>query len=193
VHLAQWVQDNGFALPGAIMSGHLKSFPDLPANWQSVQKPVRLADLRMLLAAGRRDEQAPPGKVLLSQPPLSAPTILVVEDNDGMRFVVAEMLRRSGFNTVEAGTAGDALQCLNEDPSIRLVVSDLGLPDRPGGQLAQEVGHQHPGVAVVLMSGTSSPPELKDGLPDAGAVLQKPFSREALTSLVEEALARTQH
>jgi DNA-binding NtrC family response regulator len=188
MELAQWAQDQGYKIPGAIMSGHLKSFARLPAGWQSVHKPVRLGDLRLLLAAGnRRDEPASSGQSVPAPRPVA--TILVVEDNEGMRFVVAEMLRRAGYHTAETGSAGAALQRLKEDTSIRLVITDLGLPDMPGNRLAETIGREHSGIQVLLMSGTSSQ---KEGtIPEE--VLHKPFNRDVLTQRVEKALARTQH
>jgi PAS domain S-box-containing protein len=191
MELAQWVQEQGYDIPGALMSGHLKSFSRLPPKWQSVHKPVRLGDLKLLLASSRREERAPARPAMDASP--SAATILVVEDNENMRFVVAEMLRRANYRTTEAGSAGAALQRLTDDPSIRLVITDLGLPDMPGSTLAETIGRQHPGLEVLLMSGTSSQTEREDVLPVLGQVLRKPFSREALTQRVEEALARVMH
>jgi DNA-binding NtrC family response regulator len=187
MELAQWAQEHGYKCPGAIMSGHLKSFARLPAGWQSMHKPVRLSDLRPLLAASRRREPcAPAGRAVLTP----AARILVVEDNEGMRFVVAEMLRRGGYHTAEAASAHAALQRLKDDASVRLVITDLGLPDMPGGRLAETIIHQHPGIEVLLISGTSSQEEPEAVLPASGEVLHKPFSREVLTQRVEEALAR---
>jgi len=188
MELAQWTQDQGYKIPGAIMSGHLKSFARLPPGWQSLHKPIRLGDLKLLLAAGnRRDEHATAAQTAPASRPMA--TILVVEDNEGMRFVVAEMLRRAGYHTAETGSAGAALQRLKEDTSIRLVITDLGLPDMPGSRLAETIGHRHPKIEVLLMSGTSSQ---KEGtVPEE--VLHKPFNREVLTQRVEEALARTAH
>jgi CheY-like chemotaxis protein len=189
MELAQWAQDHGYRMPGAIMSGHLKSFARLPPGWQSLHKPVRLSDLRPLLAAIRHpEEHASTEKT--APGPRPAATILVVEDNEGMRFVVAEMLRRSGYHTDEAGSAHAALQRLKDDASIRLVITDLGLPDMPGSRLAETIRRQHPGIEVLLMSGTSSQTEREDVLPVLGEVLRKPFSREALTQRVEQALAQ---
>jgi DNA-binding NtrC family response regulator len=167
------------------MSGHLKSFV-LPPGWQSVQKPIRLDDLRMLLAAGRVGKR--PENTGLAHTAARGP-ILVVEDNEGMRFVVVEMLRRAGYKAVDAGSAHQALQRLEADSSISLVITDLGLPDKPGGQLAKEIRERHPAIPVLLMSGT---PSVHAGERlAAGEILHKPFGKEALTQLVEQALARS--
>lgn len=185
MELARWALDHGYNCPGAIMSGHLKSFARLPAGWQSVHKPIRLSDLKPLLAAThRRDARLPAGHGVPA--PQTAATVLVVEDNEGMRFVVAEMLRRGGYNTAEAASAHAALQRLKDDASVRLVITDLGLPDMPGSRLAETIGREHPGTHVLLMSGTSSQ---KEGTVPA-EVLHKPFSREVLIGRVEDMLAR---
>jgi DNA-binding NtrC family response regulator len=189
MHLARWAGENGYRMPGAIMSGHLKPFAGLPANWQSVQKPVRLNDLRMLLAAGRHGEDL---EQTAAMRPATRPdaTVLVVEDNDGMRFVAAEMLRRAGYRPREAANARDALIRLKEDESIRLVITDLGLPDIPGAELGKTIRQQHPGVAVLLMSGTPPRPGKAGKIPASGEILHKPFSKEALIRLVELELAK---
>jgi PAS domain S-box-containing protein len=179
--LARWAGENGYRIPGAIMSGHLKPFAGLPANWQSVQKPVRLDDLRMLLAAEGRGET---GGQALGE---ANATVLVVEDNDGMRFVVAEMLRRAGYKAIEAASARDALMRLKDENSIRLVITDLGLPDMPGTELGKAVRQQYPDIAVLLMSGTPSRPGA-GSIPATGPVLHKPFGKEALMQLVGQAL-----
>ena len=186
VQLAQWTLDKGFKIPGAIMSGHVKSFV-LPPGWQSVQKPIRLEDLRALFAAG--SSRAAPKDGAGQGKTATRGTVLVVEDNEGMRFVVVEMLRRAGYKAVDAASAHQALQRLKTDPSICLVITDLGLPDKPGGQLAKEIGERHPAIPVLLMSGTPSIPPGER--PAVGEILHKPFGKEALTRLVEQALARS--
>jgi len=185
--LARWADEHSPGVSGAIMSGHLKPFAGLPANWRSVPKPVRLDDLRMLLAAGRPGEQ-PEGRRAAGQ---SGATVLIVEDNDGMRFVVAEMLRRAGYRPLEVASARDAMMRLKEDASIRLVITDLGLPDLPGEELGKAVRQKYPGVAVLLMSGTPSVRGKTINAPASGEILHKPFSKDVLIGVVEQALART--
>jgi PAS domain S-box-containing protein len=180
IELARWAQAHAGKIPGAILSGHLKSFAGLPANWRSVQKPVRREDLKMLLAASGGEKGTKPVSPQM-------PAVLVVEDNEGMRFVATEMLRRGGYMPLEAATAEEALLQLKNHPSIRLVISDVGLPDMLGGELAKNIRQHHPGVHVVLMSGS---PSQSAGTPTE-EVLPKPFSRAVLLRLVEEALART--
>jgi len=189
LELARWVQDNGLKIPGAIISGHLQSFSGLPQNWQSLQKPVRLRDLRMILAAGRQDNAAAQSERTMPFSPQIPATVLVVEDNDGMRFVTVEMLRRAGYTAVEAATARDALLKL-KDASIHLVITDLGLPDMPGAELAKEIARHYPAIEVLLMSGTPSRPGMARSASLTAEILHKPFSKDALTRTVEAALTR---
>jgi len=175
IALVRWVRDNGRTLPGAIISGHLKTITGLPTNWQSLAKPIQLAQLKALLA---------------TELPLRVsgrPLILVVEDHDDMRFIATETLKRRGYGVIEAASAQGALDKLKSTPGVALVLSDVGLPDMTGGQLADEIGRLYPGLTVLLMSGSLSQREY-NAVGDR--VLQKPFTRESLTRFVEDALAR---
>ena len=187
IALALWARKNGYRGPGAIMSGHLNSLTGLPENWQSVQKPIQLNDLRLLLAAtGDRGADATKVQHVVSEPPV----ILVVEDNADMRLVAVEILKREGYRLVEAATAQEALDMLKDNPDIRLVLSDVGLPDMPGSQLAEQIRRLRPATGVRLMTGTFSLQRSSDHKPGAGRVLQKPFTRESLARFVEDALAQ---
>ena len=177
VALAQWAQQNGHGGPGAIISGHLKSLTGLPANWQSVQKPIQLADLKLMLAASNnRGAQA---KAVESS------AILVVEDNEDMRFIATEFLKRGGHHTLEAASAQEALRKLNNDATIRLVLCDVELPDMSGIMLTEEIRRLRPKIGVVLMSGNVS-----QHAAGGRQMLQKPFTRESLMRAVDEVLAR---
>jgi len=181
IALAQWAHQNGY--PGAIISGHLTALGGLPENWRSVQKPVQMNVLMKLLSAAG-DCGAPKAPV----PGSSA--ILVVEDHADIRLIVVETLKRRGHHVVEAATGREALHRLKGDPGIRLVLSDMGLPDMPGRRLVEEIRKLRPATTVLLMTGSTSPQASDQGEPDAPPPLQKPFSGENLTRFVEEALAR---
>jgi PAS domain S-box-containing protein len=185
---ALWARENGYPVPGAIMSGHLNSITGLPENWQSVQKPIQLNGLRVLLAAsGGRGTVSTKGQDASSD----YPVILVVEDNVDMRLVAVEILKREGYRLAEAATAQEALHMLEDNPDIRLVISDVGLPDMSGSQLAENIRRLRPATCVRLMTGTFSLRRSSDREPGAGQILQKPFTRESLTRFVEDALAQS--
>ena len=177
------------------MSGHLiRSVPPLQ-NWRYLRKPIRLHDLRILLSAAATGPGAgmeAPEILRAGSPPATiARTVLIAEDNDEMRFITAEMLKRQGCNALEAATAKDALQKIRDVPSIDLVLSDLGLPDMSGTDLANAIASLKPDVKVLLMSGNASLSPPADGETKAGSILQKPFDAEALKRFLADALAGT--
>ncbi|HXB51725.1 MAG TPA: PAS domain S-box protein, partial [Rhizomicrobium sp.] len=113
VQLARWADQNGHGGPGALISGHPRHFAGLPQNWHVLQKPIQLGDLKKLLspgaAAAANGQEAQPG---LSGSPLHpagafVPAILVVEDNDDMRFIAVQILKRGGYTLLEAADAGE--------------------------------------------------------------------------------------
>jgi PAS domain S-box-containing protein len=182
--VAQWARDNGYPVAGAIMSGHLAPSAAPPPDWRYLRKPVRLDDLRSLLPAA-----APGLRTGARMPP--ARTVLVAEDNVEMRFITVEMLKRQGFDVVEAGTARDALQRIMGAPLVDLVLSDLGLPDMSGRELAKTIASLRPDLKVLLMSGNASRPLAADAEADGYSILQKPFNAEALKQFLAGALGGT--
>jgi CheY-like chemotaxis protein len=117
-------------------------------------------------------------------------TILVVEDQDGIRDMVAESLRRKGYRVLLAADGDQALQIagVHNDP-IHLLVTDLAMPNVGGRELARRLTPLRPRMKVLFMSGypdhTLPSHPVKD---DSSAVLQKPFSLDALAQSVRCAL-----
>ncbi|HJY36386.1 MAG TPA: response regulator, partial [Steroidobacteraceae bacterium] len=65
--------------------------------------------------------------------------ILVVEDELLVRMFAVDALEDAGFRVLQAGTAAEALQALQGSPDVRAALVDIGLPDRPGDQLADDI------------------------------------------------------
>jgi CheY-like chemotaxis protein len=116
--------------------------------------------------------------------------ILVVEDEDSVRMLVEKVLRDNGYTVVSAATAGDAHVVFSEDDdSIRLIMSDIVLPDFNGVQLAEELTSLRPGVAVLLSSGYAADHINKQGIEAKGfRFLQKPYDLNLLLGEVDEIL-----
>src|ERR1044071_3506110 len=88
--------------------------------------------------------------------------VLIVEDEALVRMFAVDALEDAGFAIAEAASATDAMQALESGAaSIRAVVVDLGLPDRPGDQLAAEIRRQWPQLPILIASGRSER-ELKE-------------------------------
>lgn len=96
--------------------------------------------------------------------PDNAPTtrILVVEDEILVRMFAVDALEDAGFKVDEAGSAADALAKLKElQGAVGAAIVDLGLPDRPGDELASDLSRLVPDLPILVASGRSER-ELKD-------------------------------
>jgi CheY-like chemotaxis protein len=89
--------------------------------------------------------------------PCSSLTILVVEDEPPVRLMVADALRDTGFQVVEAGNGDEALTMVESgNPPIDLVFTDLRMPGRLDGvALVRRVRETHPGLKVAVASAYS--------------------------------------
>jgi CheY-like chemotaxis protein len=114
--------------------------------------------------------------------PESAPRILLVEDELLVRMFAVDVLEECGFKIEEAGSAQEALELLAKLPSPpAAAVIDLGLPDRPGDALADEVRRLHPTLPIVIASGRSER-EIRDRFAKDSliAALVKPYTASLL-------------
>jgi signal transduction histidine kinase len=119
-------------------------------------------------------------------------TVLVVEDEAGVRELACQFLRVKGYNVLEAGGGPDALDVARRyQGAIHLLLSDMVMPKMSGGELASLLREIRPEIRIAFMSGYSefSRGDVGKGFPDA-PVLQKPFSPTSLVEIVREALTR---
>jgi CheY-like chemotaxis protein len=119
-------------------------------------------------------------------------TVLVAEDEDAVRKVVAATLRQRGYDVLEAGSGGEALRvAAAHDGTLELLVTDEMMPGMRGTQLATELLARRTGVRVLFMSGYTD--RVPSGNTYAGApsaFLAKPFSHEQLLQVVATLLHR---
>lgn len=104
-------------------------------------------------------------------------TILVVEDEDGVRKLVIEVLQRAGYSTLEARDGALALKVAADHAgTIDLLVTDVVLPKMGGSAVARELQKQRPSLRVLFMSGYTENAVVHHGVLDEGIeYLQKPF------------------
>ncbi len=113
-----------------------------------------------------------------TSPPGGQETILLVEDNVGMREAVAEVLRKLGYQVRSMGTGFEALEYLSrENETVGLVLTDLVMPEMGGLELYEILQEQYPAVKVLVMSGYALEESGFQTL-QQGSVpwIQKPFS-----------------
>jgi len=107
-------------------------------------------------------------------------TILLVDDHEGVRASMRDVLKDSGYRVIEAGDAKGALRLL--DAGVDLLLTDLKLPDMDGTKLAAAASAARPGLKIALMSGYA-------WAGDPGThVLMKPADPEELRERVDELL-----
>ena len=114
-------------------------------------------------------------------------TVLVVEDEPGIRLALSRALGREGYAVLTAANGADALRLTAERREIDVVVTDLTMPHMTGKQLVARLEAERPGLPIVLMSGYA--PALLDGQRMAHHFLQKPFPIERFLRAVADALA----
>jgi len=116
--------------------------------------------------------------------------ILIAEDNDDIRCLVARALGDDGHELVEAADGAAALAALHRhNGNFDLLLTDVKMPVMDGIALALAAGRHHPDVAIMLMTGYADQRERAHGL-DALVhdVIAKPFSLEQIKGAVREAL-----
>lgn len=114
--------------------------------------------------------------------------ILAVDDEEAVRRIAADNLRRLGFEVIEARSADEALKVIT-DPARRidLLFTDVRMPGAMSGPALAEAALRHqPTLRVLLTSGNIGGPEGGDA---RFPVLDKPYRRAALAAAVEAALA----
>ena len=117
--------------------------------------------------------------------------ILIAEDDDGLRSLVARALALDGHQVVTANDGAAALDLLTRpDGAFELLLTDIRMPVMDGIALALAAARDHPRLGILLMTGYADQRERAYGL-DAliHDVIAKPFSVGTIRSAVNEALA----
>src|SRR5262245_18093524 len=116
--------------------------------------------------------------------------ILVVDDESLIRWSLAESLEAEGFTVLEAGSAGEALACLDTQHDIGVVLLDLKLPDSNALNLLRCLRRLAPSSRVVLMTAHGTADILEEAI-RAGAfrAVGKPFDMEDMVAIVRDAVA----
>jgi signal transduction histidine kinase/ActR/RegA family two-component response regulator len=117
-------------------------------------------------------------------------TILLVEDEEGVRELARDILRASGYTVIEARNGPEALLlCEHHRGPIDLLLTDVVMPQMSGRELAERVGPLRPNLSVLYMSGYTDDAVIRHGVLGADtAFLQKPFTPAALVQRVRETL-----
>jgi len=134
-----------------------------------------------------------------ASPAVSAPSpasagrgelILVVEDDEGVRWMTHRILVDAGYQVLEAADGRSALELLGRDgAAVQLVVTDVVMPGMGGRALADELARLRPGIPVLFTSGYTDGEIVRRGLLEPGtAFVQKPFGPDTIVRSVRERL-----
>jgi two-component system cell cycle sensor histidine kinase/response regulator CckA len=163
----------------------------LPRHIASAQETAadRIAEAGLPVAgAAGADDQT---KRVASADLTGEGTILLVEDEEGLRALNARGLTSRGYTVLEAGNGVEAIDVLARTPGrVDLVVSDVVMPEMDGPTLLRELRSRDPGLKIIFVSGYAEDAFQKH-LPENGqfAFLAKPFTLKQLVAAVKETLA----
>jgi signal transduction histidine kinase/CheY-like chemotaxis protein len=116
-------------------------------------------------------------------------TVLVVEDEAGVRDFAVEALVELGFDVLASDGAAMALELLDAHPEITLMLTDVVMPETNGRLLADEAVRRHPSLRVVFMTGYTRNAIVHNGVLDAGTnLVSKPFTVAQLAAELDAAL-----
>jgi CheY-like chemotaxis protein len=136
-------------------------------------------------------EEAVPSALLASPQLGQGETILVVEDDATVRLLVIEVLQTLGYRYLEAGDAQAAIPLLASDAQIDLLITDVGLPNMNGRQLAEIARGHRPGLKVLFVTGYAQNAMVRGGFLAPGMeLINKPFALDVLSAKISEMIER---
>ncbi len=143
----------------------------LPRSQTDIARPAAVATRSQ--APGRRDL-----------------TVLVVEDELGVRDFAVEALTELGYDVIAADGAKTALEQLDAHPEVALMLTDVVMPETNGRVLAEQARKRRPTLKVVFMTGYTRNAIVHNGVLDAGThLVSKPFTVAQLGAELDATLA----
>lgn len=136
-------------------------------------------------------KEPPPAEVKPRTDLTGQGTILLVEDEDGLRSLNARGLRSRGYSVIEAANGLEAMEALEEkNGAVDLVVSDVVMPEMDGPTLLKNMRGRNPDLKIIFVSGYAED-AFEKSLPENQqfAFLPKPFTLSQLVAAVKETMA----
>lgn len=115
-------------------------------------------------------------------------SILLVDDDVNLLEVVGDMMDFLGHTCTKAEGGKEALKIL-EDEKFDLVITDLGMPEVGGWDVARYCRERHPGMPVLLISGWGAQLDNDEALQKVDAILPKPFQMDEIKETIEKVMA----
>ncbi len=161
-------------------NGHIKIYSELGQG----------TTIKIYLPRTRREPGAVQSQPRLAVPLARGETVLVVEDDANLRTLVMKLVRDLGYRVLEARDGDTAIERMQANNSINLLLTDVVLPGGKGGaEVAREARQIHPGIKVLFMSGYTENAIIHHGRLDDGVhLLEKPFRKAELARKLRDAL-----
>jgi CheY-like chemotaxis protein len=151
--------------------------------------PGQGTKFEILLPAAPEGEEAKPAASPLDSL-RGTETILVAEDEPGVRTLVCETLKQLGYTVLQAADGDEALRILEQHGPVHMLLTDVIMPVMGGRELAKRVSSLEPGTKVVYMSGYTDQTLAFYGLPQPDtAFIHKPFTPAALARKLRQVLS----
>lgn len=115
--------------------------------------------------------------------------ILLAEDDETLRPMMCSFLESGGYRVRACRDGRQAVQAFKDDPSIRLLISDMQMPFVNGADLALALTSHCPALPVILMSGAGLTHEVRELILERNWIfLQKPFTVQRMLAVVHDIL-----
>ena len=148
--------------------------------------------LRLTQAAEESTQSKPQGDTQVLAEIAQKTTILIVEDEQQLRALLARQLEKLGFVIYTAGNGREALEFVDGfDGNIDLVISDIMMPEVNGLEMAHEMVLLQPDLIFIFITGYSNDLFEKDGGLKSHRLIMKPFEQEQLLREISDVLAPT--
>jgi CheY-like chemotaxis protein len=142
--------------------------------------------VRVLLPLAAGSPSVAEEQAAASEAPWAA-TVLLVEDEEIVRRLLATMLEDAGYRVLEAENAEDASAYADTEERVDVLLTDVVMPGLSGPELAEQMTERWPGLRVLFVSGYTAEAIEKHGQISPGtSFLQKPFTRAQLTHALQE-------
>lgn len=156
-------------------------------------EPGEGTTFKVYLPRGARDNAVPRVHAPVVARLNGSETILLVEDDDQVRKAARGILRRNGYEVLEAKNAGEAILMAESKRQFHLLLTDVIMPQMSGMQLIERLRATRPDLRAVCMSGYTGEAAMRHGVLQEGvAFVQKPLTPEALLIKVREVLEAPQ-
>ncbi len=153
-------------------------------------EPGQGTTFKIYLPVVEDEETAPPPEPEEESFPRGTETVLVVEDEDGVRKFILDVLRYAGYTVLEARHGVEALEvCQGSREPIHLVITDVVMPRMSGRELGKSLAETCPDTRVLFMSGYTDNAVVHHGMLDQGInFIAKPFTPAALAQKIRKIL-----